>query len=74
MSSGCGWRDVEDSIQYNCYDDPRLWVNLCHRNIPEFQNLELVNVSNRALSNADIFSATVDAIANHSSIEYLFCQ
>jgi hypothetical protein len=74
MSSGAGWKNIENSINFNCFDAPDLWVNLCHRNIPELQSLELINVSNRASSNSDIFAATMNAIAVNSDIKFLFCQ
>jgi hypothetical protein len=48
-------------------DAPGLFVNLCHKNIAQFQNLELVNLAESGASNSDIFMSSVGAISRNLS-------
>lgn len=58
-----------------CNNHEQLWVNLCHKNIPEFQKLELLNLGQGGASNHDIFENTTEIISKHNAdIEYLVCQ
>lgn len=54
-------------------NQPELFTNLCHYNIPEFAKLDLVNAGVSGASNTDIFENTVEQITKHrDSIEYLY--
>ena len=77
FTAGVGWVQSNDRLIRNTQGKyhPSLWVNLCHSQIDQLNNLELVNLGQAAASNADIFRNTVDAIATHGSdIKVLFCQ
>jgi len=76
-TSGAGWNDIEpsESLRTDCKDSPYLWTNLCHKNIAQLANLELVNFGKTGASNTDIFEATVNAIGTYGdSIDTIFCQ
>lgn len=47
------------------FDSEELFVNLCHKNIKQFQDLELVNISEPGASNTDIFMSTAIAITKN---------
>ena len=76
FTAGNGWIDIKDSAGIACRDHPDLWVNLCHTQSPELNNLELVNLGqSHGASNIEIFRSTVSAIANYGAdIKYLFVQ
>lgn len=76
FTAGNGWIDIEDSAGIACREHPDLWVNLCHSESPELNDLELVNLGqSHGASNIEIFRSTVSAIANYGSdIKYLFVQ
>lgn len=58
-----------------CNNHSNLWVNLCHKNITQFQQLELLNLGQGGASNHDIFENTTEIISRHATnIEYLVCQ
>ena len=71
VTSGVGF--IEDDIHSDDKDNPNLWVNLCCENIPEFKNLELLNISRGGLSNQSIFNRVVEAISQNDDIEYIIC-
>lgn len=69
FTSGVGWsNDKED-----CKDYSGLWVNLCHQQIKQLQDLELVNVGVAGASNTEIFENTIGAITG-TDVKFLFCQ
>jgi len=77
FTAGAGWQDIDpaQSSTMACKEAPELWVNLCHRQLPALQQLELINLGSVGASNSDIFESTVDTIATHSNtIKFLFCQ
>lgn len=70
FTAGDGWTDVDDPKSH-----PNLWVNLCHQNIPKFQNLALVNLSQGGASNTDIFEQAVSALTHYRGDSVvLLCQ
>ena len=71
ITSGSGLNS--DAIESNDKDNPNLWVNLCHKNIPEFRNLKLLNISKSGSSNQTIFNSIVEAISQNNDIEYIVC-
>ncbi len=71
ITSGVGFN--KDDIGSDDKDNPNLWVNLCCENIPEFKNLELLNISTGGSSNQKIFSSIVEAISQNTDIEYIVC-
>lgn len=73
FTAGSGW-DKKNPCMANplC---PDLWVNLCHTNIKELSNLELLNVGIPGGSNTEIFESVVNVIANYAdAIDTIFCQ
>lgn len=77
FTAGNGWIDIpaEKSGQIECKDYSGLWVNLCHTQLPELNQLELVNLGVGGASNTEIFETTVQAIGEHASnIDTIFCQ
>jgi len=77
FTAGNGWVDTdpEMSVQIADKNNANLWVNLCHTQIDQLKNLDLINLGQGGASNAEIFKNTVEAIANHNSdIGILFCQ
>lgn len=76
-TAGNGWTNIpaEKSSQIECKDYSGLWVNLCHTQLPELNQLELVNLGIGGASNTEIFETTVQAIGEHASnIDTIFCQ
>jgi len=77
FTAGNGWATAnpKESAKIEVKDHPDLWVNLCHCNIDDLKNLELINLAQGGASNTDIFENTVKSIATHGNqISYLFCQ
>jgi hypothetical protein len=65
LTAGTGFENEKESSH--------LWVNLCHRNIDYFNDLELINLSRGGASNSEIFEQAVEAISTHSDLKYLIC-
>jgi hypothetical protein len=77
FTAGDGWvaTDPADSRRLMDKSHPDLWVNVCHRSIPNLMQLELHNVAQGGASNAEIFNQAVSAMAAHGSdIGMLVCQ
>lgn len=77
FTAGNGWQDLSpaQSSKIECKDHENLWVNICHRSVPQLQTLQLVNVAQGGASNTDVFKTTVAAIAQHAdSAKYVVCQ
>jgi len=77
FTAGNGWVNADPDTSKKIADktNDSLWVNLCHTQIDQLKNLELINYGQGGASNADIFKNTVQAIANHKDqIDLLFCQ
>lgn len=51
----------------NAPDAEGLFVNLCHKKIKQFQDLELINLADAGASNNDIFMSAVNAISKNLS-------
>lgn len=51
----------------DAFDAEGLFVNLCHKNIRQFQDLELINLAEAGASNNDIFISTAVAICKNLS-------
>lgn len=68
-TSGSGLYPVE--VGANSKDHPALWVNLCHNHIPEFKNLELLNVAKGGFSNLSIFISVLEAMSQYNDIRYI---
>ena len=64
--SGVGF-DPENPTS-DCKNSPDLWVNLCHKNIPQFQMLDLLNLGKSGVSNTEIFTESVSAIGENSQL------
>jgi hypothetical protein len=71
LTSGVGLN--KDDVNSDDKDNLNLWVNLCCDNISEFKNLELINISTGGLSNQRIFNNVVEAISQHTDIDYIVC-
>ena len=71
ITSGVGLN--KDIIESDDKDNPNLWVNLCHKNIPEFRDLTLLNVSKGGSSNQKIFNTVVETLSQNDDIEYIVC-
>jgi hypothetical protein len=77
FTSGVGWVDVDPAMSKNIDDktNANLWVNLCHTQIDQLKNLDLINYGQGGASNTEIFKNTVQAIAEHKNdTRLLFCQ
>jgi hypothetical protein len=79
FTAGQGWVDCngdpEQSRRLEGKDSPYLWVNLCHDNIEQFQNLELVNIGLGGASNTQIFEKSISALTEyHTDIDTLVVQ
>jgi len=77
FTAGNGWVDapLEKSQLIECKDRPELWVNLCHDQLGQLNDLELVNLGVGGSSNTEIFETTVQAISDHTNnIDTVFCQ
>ena len=79
FTAGQGWVDCngdpEQSRRLEGKDSPYLWVNLCHTNIKQFQDLELINAGLGGASNTQIFENTIDTLVNHhTNIDTLMVQ
>jgi hypothetical protein len=71
ITSGRGLN--RESIDSDDKDNLNLWVNLCHKNIPEFRDLTLLNISVGGSSNQKIFNTVIEAISKNDDIEYIVC-
>ena len=77
FTAGTGWVDLPpvDSAALEYKDYPNLWVNLCHRELSQIKDLDLVNLGQSGASNAEIFRNTVNAISEYQhNITVMFCQ
>jgi hypothetical protein len=76
FTAGSGWdKNVTKNANTTCKDYPGLWVNLCHKNITDFSELELVNLAQNGASNNEIFQQTMESISIFGSdIHTIFCQ
>ena len=54
FTAGTGWVDLPpvDSAALEYKDYPNLWVNLCHRELSQIKDLDLVNLGQSGASNA----------------------
>jgi len=78
ITAGSGWippsnRAIPNDIEL-CKQHSNLWVNLCHTEIDQFNNLDLINIGIGGASNTDIFESTVEAILNNHDTEVIFVQ
>lgn len=77
LTAGNGWKDCEPETSRSIpvKESPNLWVNLCHQNIEQFKNLELINVGQGGAGNTEIFQFVIESISQHGSeIDTIFCQ
>lgn len=77
LTAGNGWVDVDLTMSKNIEDktNANLWVNLCHTQIDQLKNLDLINYGQGGASNTEIFKNTVQAIVEHENdTSLLFCQ
>jgi hypothetical protein len=77
LTAGNGWVDLPpaDSQGIECKDHPDLWVNLCHSELAQLKDLNLINLGQGGASNAEIFKNTVSAISEYQhNINTIFCQ
>jgi hypothetical protein len=77
LTAGNGWKDCEPNISRSIpvKQSPNLWVNLCHQNIEQFKDLELINTGVGGASNTEIFQFAVDSISQYGNdIDTIFCQ
>lgn len=77
FTAGNGWVDTDplESCKISAKDHPDLWVNLCHQNIDNFRQLELVNLGVGGASNTEIFENLTRFISqNANAIDTIFCQ
>jgi hypothetical protein len=73
VSAGTGWDYNNPFADHKAA--PELWINLCHKNINQFKNLDLVNSAVAAASNLQIFQSAITDIARFGSeIKYIICQ
>lgn len=73
FTAGDGWSKTNPGSE--CKDSPDLWVNLCHRQLNQLKNLEILNHGQSGISNTEIFKNTTKAIADHgNTIDTIFCQ
>ena len=66
-SSVCGFALDPARPYENAPDAEGLFVNLCHKNIEQFQDLELINLGESGASNSDIFMSAIGAISRNLS-------
>lgn len=74
--AGNGWvaSPMDDPhANIECKDYPALWVNLCHTQIDQLKDLELINVGRGGGSNAEIFKNAVKEISV-GDVKYLFVE
>lgn len=71
VTSGTGLDKNNSTAEFR--DSPELWVNLCHKNIPQFATLDLINQSKGGSSNQTIFNRVVESISKYDDIEYIVC-
>jgi len=77
FTAGHGWDECDpfNNSVTSVKESPNLWVNLCHQNIEQFKNLELINVGVGGASNTEIFQSTIKSISQHGNdIDTIFCQ
>ena len=73
FTAGNGWIKTDLTKEYKAY--PNLWVNLCHNQIDQLKDFELLNCGQGGASNAEIFKNSVNAIATHNcNISIMFCE
>jgi hypothetical protein len=76
FTAGNGWvKPPVDDLYANieCKDYPDLWVNLCHTQIDQLKDLQLVNVGRGGSSNTEIFESAVREIVT-DNVKYLFVE
>ena len=76
FTAGNGWVEPpKDNLHANieCKDYPGLWVNLCHSQINQLKDLELVNVGQGGGSNTEIFENAVREIST-GDVKYMFVE
>ena len=74
-TAGNGWNPITGSNHKAETASPLLWVNLCHREIKNFSQLELHNVGVGGASNTTIFERTMRAMLQHNTtIDTVVCQ
>lgn len=66
MVAGNGFNPADPAAE--CKDSPYLWVNLCHKNIDQFQPLTLENLGETGASNTKIFTESVRAISENNRL------
>lgn len=71
ITSGQGLNQNNPNIDYK--ESENLWVNLCHRNIDCFKQLQLVNVAQAGISNTDIFENALYEISKTPNIKFMIC-
>lgn len=69
--SGIGFNTDDPNLDFK--ESADLWVNLCHKNVTQLQNLNLINLSKGGASNTEIFEDSVSAISKYSDINFLIC-
>jgi len=69
--SGVGFDDADPELDFK--ESPNLWINLCCKNTPRLKNLNLINLSKAGASNTEIFETSLDAVFNHTDIDFLIC-
>jgi hypothetical protein len=77
FTAGNGWVELPptDSEKLEYKDCPNLWVNLCHSQLAQIKDLDLINCGQSGASNTEIFKNTVNAISEyHHNIDIIFCQ
>ena len=76
FTAGIGWVNTNPTTSSvtEAKDSPLLWVNLCHQQINQLTNLELLNISSGGSSNSDIFETTLNAMATYQHIDTIFVQ
>ena len=73
FTAGGGWSKTNPENE--CKDSPYLWVNLCHSQLTQLKNLEILNHGQLGASNTEIFKNTIKSIADHgNTIDTIFCQ
>lgn len=78
FTAGTGWysdSDIHLVRSTPVPDHKDLWVNICHKKVYNFKELELINVGVAGFSNSEIFESTVENIAKYGDkIDTIICQ
>lgn len=77
FTAGAGWGEIDtaDPSLRDIRDHSNLYVSLCHTNLSQLKNLEVVNYGQTGASNTEIFINTAEMISKFSKeIKILFCQ